>query len=318
MLEEDEREPHRKFCRENPSIPLFLNDWWLDAVCGKDWGAVVYEQDDEIIATLPYFLTRRNGFKVIAMPQLTQSMGPWMKYPNTKKKASKIAFEKKTMNELIKQLPRCSYFSQTFHYSLDYWAPFYWKGFKETTRYTYVLSDLSNLDEIRSGLQRDIQRAIRDSEKQGILVESSEDVHLLYQICSLTFGRQGLNTPFQFELLRKIDSEASSRQCRRILFSRDAQGKIYSTVYIVWDENTVHYLLGGTDPVYRDSGAGSLAIWNAIQYTSEIGKTFNFEGSVIEPVEQYFRAFGGEPKPYFHITKTTSKILRLFNALRAH
>ena len=37
---------------------------------------------------------------------------------------------------------------------------------------------------------------------------------------------------------------------------------------------------------------------------------------MIESIEQYFRGFGGEPMPYFHITKVNSGLLRLILAIR--
>jgi hypothetical protein len=63
----------------NVGLPIFLQDWWLDAVCGDDWGATSVEKGDEMVATLPYYLVSRYGFRVITMPKLTQSMGPWIK-----------------------------------------------------------------------------------------------------------------------------------------------------------------------------------------------------------------------------------------------
>ena len=41
-------------------------------------------------------------------------------------------------------------------------------------------------------------------------------------------------------------------------------------------------------------------------------KIFNFEGSMIEPVERFFRAFGAIQKPYFQITKLSRKAKILY------
>jgi hypothetical protein len=57
----------------------------------------------------------------------------------------------------------------------------------------------------------------------------------------------------------------------------------------------------------------SLLLWEAINKSAKKAKAFNFEGSMIEPIERYFRAFGGKLTPYFEIKKTSSKFLKLLN-----
>ena len=78
-----------------------------------------------------------------------------------------------------------------------------------------------------------------------------------------------------------------------------------SAIYIVWDANSAYYLLGGSDPNFRSSGANSLLLWEAIKFASGVTKRFDFEGSMIEPIERYFRGFGATQKPYLSISKTT-------------
>jgi hypothetical protein len=64
--------------------------------------------------------------------------------------------------------------------------------------------------------------------------------------------------------------------------------------------------MGGGDPHLRTSGAGSLVLWEAIKFAATVSEQFDFEGSMIEPVERFFRAFGGTPTPYFSIQKLSS------------
>jgi hypothetical protein len=316
MPTEADRSNHRAFCAKNPDVPLFLRDWWLDAVCGENWGAVTSEKGGDFVATLPYYLAKRVGFTVITMPRLTQSMGPWIKYPEGQKRTSKLAFDKSVMTELIEGLPPCAMFSQTFHYTQRNWLPFHFKGFKETTRYTYVLSDLSNPEEVFAGIQKNTRTDIKNAEKNGINVESFDDVDELYRLFDMTLGKHDMAAPFPVDLLHRIDSQASKLGCRKILLAKDGQGVTHSAAYLVWDDATAHYILSGSDPSCRDSGATSLMLWKAIEHASSIGRAFNFEGSMIESIEQYFRGFGGEPMPYFHVTKINSKIFGLLRAIR--
>lgn len=92
--------------------------------------------------------------------------------------------------------------------------------------------------------------------------------------------------------------------------ARDEHNNIHAAVYIVWDNDSAYYLMGGGDPALRNSGATSLCLWEAIQFASTVSKKFDLEGSMLEPVERFFRGFGTVQKPYFKISKTFDKRMR--------
>jgi hypothetical protein len=62
--------------------------------------------------------------------------------------------------------------------------------------------------------------------------------------------------------------------------------------------------MSGYDDGNKHHGAGALALWHAIQHAKSLNlKRFDFEGSMIKPIEKYFRGFGGELAPYFRISR---------------
>lgn len=72
----------------------------------------------------------------------------------------------------------------------------------------------------------------------------------------------------------------------------------------------------GADPRYRSSGAASLTMWEAIKFAATVTKRFDFEGSMIEPIEQFFRSFGAVQKPYFTISKVSHPVVKVGLGLR--
>ena len=60
----------------------------------------------------------------------------------------------------------------------------------------------------------------------------------------------------------------------------------------------------------------SLCLWEAILDASKYTKSFDFEGSMIEPIERFVRAFGATQRPYFQISRTPSRLIRMKEALR--
>ncbi len=122
-------------------------------------------------------------------------------------------------------------------------------------------------------------------------------------INELTFTRQGKKLPYTRNLVRRLDNACKAHNASKMFFAQDKEGRIHAAVYIVWDENSAYYIMGGGDPKLRNSGATSLCMWEAIQFASTVTKRFDFEGSMIETVERFFRAFGARQVPYFQIIK---------------
>jgi hypothetical protein len=308
------REKYRSFCKRELNIPLFSQDWWLDAVCGDDqWNVVLVEKGNEIVASMPFFLVNEANFKIIKMPKLTQNMGPFIKYPASQKYEKKLAFEKKVMTGLIEQFPQFDKFSQSFHHSVSNWLPFHWQGFKQTIRYTYILPDISDLEIIWKSFRENTRREIRKAEKH-LIIKELDDIKPLYKMIEMTYRRQQKKVPFTQSFLERLDNAANKQKARIIFGAYDSAGSMHAAIYMVQDANTAYYLLGGADPDLRNSGASSLLIWYAIQHFSKISiKNFDFEGSMNEHIEQFVRGFGAIQTPYHYIRKFNSRLLYYWN-----
>ncbi|MCK4336557.1 MAG: GNAT family N-acetyltransferase [Candidatus Aminicenantes bacterium] len=315
----DKKELYRKFCQQE-SIPIFLNDWWLDVVAeGYKWDVLIHKSGDKVVGVFPYVLKKRMGLKLITMPKLTPYLGPWIKYPGGQKYSSRLAYEKDVYTDLIEMLPKFDYYKQRFHHTFTNWASFYWKGFRQTTRYTYILEDLDNRDWLWENLQPKIRTDIKKA-KDRFKLEIRDDISYdeLISLNENTFKRQGQPLPYSRTFLENVFSSCTKHKSGKAFYAVDPSKKVHAAVYVVWDDLTVYYLMGGSDSELRNSGASSYLVWHAIQFAASESKAFDFEGSMIEPVERFFRAFGGRLVPYFTIFKINSKLLRLFNAFKGN
>ncbi len=305
-----EQAAYRELCASGPSIPLFQQAWWLDATCGQEWDVVLVRKGQEIHAALPFRRRSRRGFTVLSQPALTQFLGPWLRDTGAKK-ANDYSRQKDLMTELIEALPDHAHYTQSWSPAVTNWLPFYWKGFSQTTAYTYVLPDLTDADRIWKGLRENIRREIRRAENRaGISVSSEASLEDFIALNAMTFARQEKDLPYTPDYVRRLDAACTDHGCRRIFIARDGEGRAHSAAYLVWDAQNAYYLMGGSDPELRNSGAMSLCMWEAIRFAAGVTKRFDFEGSMIEPVERFFRSFGAEQVPYFRVTRTPSHLLR--------
>jgi hypothetical protein len=299
-----------------PSVnSLFEQPWWLDCVAPGGWGAVEVRRGDAVVGRLPYARRRRLGLVAIVQPLFTQTLGPWVA-PTEGKPSRRADNERTVLGQLIEMLPRFDIFRQCCAPALTNWLPFYWAGFEATVRYTYRIEDLSDLDVVKRGFREHVRRGIR---KAGNAVEVDHDYPLeeLLRLDVKTYERQRLKLPHSHELFRRLDAECAARGARRILGAVDAKGRTHAALYVVWDEGTCYALVNARNPEFQAFGANTLLYWEAIRLASEVSRVFDFEGSMVKPVEHFIRAFGGRQTPYFCIHKAGLKAHPAMAARRA-
>ncbi len=119
------------------------------------------------MAALPFFLKRKYGFKYITMPLLCKMMGPYL-LPIYRT----IEHEHKLFEALIVQLPEVDRFVQDFHFTYQNWLPFYWKGYQQTTRYTYLIPRLGDLTAVWTGIYRSYRNNIIPKAKELLTVRT--------------------------------------------------------------------------------------------------------------------------------------------------
>ena len=308
---------YRQHCN-TANIPLFSQAWWLDATAGPaNWGAALVERGGQVVASLPYALRRMYGFSVIAQPGLAKMAGPWLA-PMDGKSARVLGQQKELMDELIARLPRFDHFQQHWDPSQTNWLPFAWKGFRQTTKYTYVLDDLSDTGALWNGMQHNIRGEIRKAGcRHDLQVRDDLGIDEFIPLNRQVFTRQRMRWPYTADYMRRLDAACAARGARKIFIAVDKTGRRHAGVYLVWDGQVAYYLMAGSDPRLRTSGAACLCVWDAIRFAASVARTFDFEGSVMEPVERVFRAFGARPKPYFFVQKTPSRMLMTYLFLQA-
>jgi hypothetical protein len=283
--------------------PIFHQPWWLDAVAPGRWDAVTVERGGETVARLPYVVRGPRRLRVLTQPPLTQFLGPWTVRSPGAKEARALGDQMELQAELESGLPPASVFHQNFSPQVMGALPFIWSGYRAEVRYTYRLEDLSSEQAMWDGLAGNIRREIRKARQQ---LEVREDLGLdrLHHVWAKTFARQGLPAP-DIGRLERIDAACAPREARAALFACDEAGRVHAVAYVVWDRHSTYYLLGGGDPELRTSGASSLLMWEAIGRARKVSETFDFEGSMLRPVERFFRAFGARQTPYLQVSRAS-------------
>lgn len=300
---------YRTFASQAPDLPLFMQPWYLDAVCADGiWSAATVESEGKIVAAMPFFLKKKWGRNYIAMPVLCKFMGPYL-LPEFRNPDDEI----RLYDALTRQLPsHLAAFEQDMHYGVTNWLPFYWKEFRQTTRYSYIIDLRQSEDKIWENISRNYRRKIR---KAANTLRIAEDLPTqeLKRLVDLSFSRQGLKPPFSTSFLEQYVRILSGNNACKVFFAVDAENRVHSAALLAWDQQSAYYIMSGDDPALRSSGSALLLKWTAILYaqkTLNLG-IFDFEGSMIRTIEVGRRDFGARQMPYFRIQKEWSPLWKI-------
>lgn len=305
-----------ELCAAHEETPIFSRPFWLDAVCGeRHWDAAVVERGGHILGAMPFYIRRRLGITCITMPPLTQNLSLWLAYPPEADARKRLSVETDVTADIISSLPRFDVFGVNFYRSMTNWLPFYWKGFSQTTRYTYVIEDLSDLGRVSEAFSYAKKKNLRRAEGR-IRINLELSPKAFYENHRMTLRMQGVAINYTQDILQRIHDAVRTRDCGRIIGATDSEGNLHAALFVVWDEVQAYNLISTIDPHYRNSGAATLAVWHAVQHVATRTRKFDFEGSMIPGVERSFRQFGTAQVPYFRIARVPSRVLRAVLCLR--
>jgi glycosyltransferase involved in cell wall biosynthesis len=287
-----------RFVDQSLQGEVFCYSWWLDAITKGNFKILTVCEGNEIVAGIPlaYYLGKINE------PPLTRTLGPLFKDLSPLPEHDRVTMHRKWLKLLIDQIAPDE-FEQfcTSPYFTD-WLPFRWQGFKQDTRYTYIIHFKNKSSgDLWKLLNQNRRRDLAKAEKNNLKIEIIDDLKLLYDLTKLTYQRQNLTFNFAFPDFKELDEALRKKDQRRIFAVFNEKGQAIAAVYIAFNEKSANYLIGGTDPDFYNLGAPTLALWEAINYFQNKVSRFNFCGSNIENIETYFRGFGGELTPYFHL-----------------
>ncbi len=267
--------------------------WWLNTVApDTPWKENILYKDDQVAAR--WISVERGNFR---MPHFTQTIGCWVN-PQI---LNNDRFFNEQKNILTQQIATLS---KKTHISLSpvnkYYLPFLWAGFTVRPSVTYRINDLSDTERLYQNFGSIVKKNIK-SARNKVTIEESNEISPLHTLMEKTFHLQGRKFPYTREYMERICAASMTHNSGKLLYAYDKDGNLHSGVFYLYDSNVCYYLIAGTDPQFRNSGANSLLIWEGIKFAAEHSQAFDFEGSMIEGVEHFFRQFGGEQTIYYDV-----------------
>ncbi len=304
-----DKEKYIAFAGNRDDLRIYNKPFWLDAVCGSEnWDAIVVEENSELMAALPYCRNSdRRGISGILQPQLTQCFDLWTKPIQGCKHEKYLAHQFRWLGEIAEGLlsKGADYIDINLSSGLDNWEPFYWAGFSQQTRYSFVIDKSMNMEQVWDGMDETQKRVIRKA-SENVTVEELWDIDLLYRYMNYAFTERGMANPVSPELVKRLCDYARDNHSVRMMVARDKEDICCAGLY-VFDSRCVYELIVGTDPAKKKMNGKAVMTYEMIRFACESGRSFDFEGSMIRSVAEHNRRFGAVMVPYHEVWKVNTQ-----------
>ena len=309
------KEQYRLFCESaGPQVPLFQQYWWMETVCrGKQWDVALAFDGDWLSGAMPYHYGKKRGVSFVLQPQLTQYSGPLYLYPDGLSESRRLEFETTVARQLLAQVEarKPAVFLQSFAPGVTNWLPYYWAGFRQTTRYTYRIEDISDPDRLleqfdRQKRQRKIHRFAHSTTTRFDMEPA--DFARFHRQYWLQRGQKDL---LDSDFVEHVCREAIGRGQGVIASLHDGDGNLLAARFAAYDSRCAYSLMSALDVDRHRSGHSECLFWTLMQHLADKSCAFDFEGSMDEGIEYFYRSFGAVQTPYFQISKYRNLLFEL-------
>lgn len=300
-----DRDAYEQFLRDSRQRSVFAEPWWLDAATGSPeaWRPnLLRSADGSVRAAWPMPTRATSRGAVATGAPYTPFLGPQL--PDREPGVGRVSADVELLDALAEQLADQAHVEAACMPELDYWTPLAWHDYTETTRTTWRITAGTPPEEVRAGMRKGTRSTLTAAERDGLVV-SPGAVEQLLLACEATFAIQGRDEVPGRVVLERVARAAIERDRGGILAVTTADGVLASAGLFVWDDRWTWNLANGRIAESGATGAPTALLWTAIQHAMARGTGFDFEGSMLRPVEKFVRGFGGSPVAY-HVVRRSS------------
>lgn len=298
------------FVEQSPQGAPYQLTGYMERVA-PGYQVITVRKGGHLKAVMPFQTKTKAIWTSALQPGLSQYWGVLFA-PDTFSSAYKEFREKrKWVSAIVERLPsEIDWLGYSFAPTFDYPLPFHWAGYTLQTRYTYQLSLEPSEAQLREALDPKIRQNIRKYAEEGGEIHTASTVAPLLSLIreNAARGRQLLSAEAT-QTLEKLADWLIETGHGEVLTYRTADQSTVAAVLLIHFAGKTIYLMGALHPEHKSSGIMPVLMWQAILEARSRSQLFDFEGSMIEGIEKFFRGFSPRPVPYLYIHKNKLPLL---------
>lgn len=299
----------------------YLSYEFIDLITQKNWQALLIKQKNgDYIAAMPLEIKSKWGLKYAVQSKFAQNWGIFMRDKNTAKNHTFWSHRRKVQQLMVAALEalQLAFFHYHFHSSFSYLLPFHWSGYQVQVRYNFLLP-LKNVHHQLQQLSSSTRRILQKETGQTWQWEEGSIENLTKRLENPLQGEKK-NIYYhkkELALIKKLFFLLKKDSKVLVLNLKNEKGEGLADGLFVFHGDQCYYLFGGQSPLGKKHHAMTHLIWKAIQISMEKNcDTFNFEGSMENSIERFFRGFGAFPTTYFQVSKQNSIWIKIWRSLK--
>lgn len=303
---EESKKIYHDLCQEEPTINIYSQDWYLDAVVKKksDWKVILVEEKGKIQAAFPFQYTKQHGLYYIENPWQCSRGGIWVRKKAYKSKRDELTFQREIINIIVAALPKFDVFKIKFDADFVNWQPLYWKGFEEQTNYSTIIypSDDNTLSNISSRRRNQIKSALN----KYIIIENMISSDKYWDYFEKSCRLRDMSPLYSKEAFIALYNVLNEKHACITRYAENDEGEVVAGNIIIHDQLR-HYDQFSFFMPEGGNEANALLKYLAIEKAKQSNCIFDFEGSMIPGICEYNASFNPQWEPYHFIYKYSNR-----------
>ncbi|WP_205503436.1 GNAT family N-acetyltransferase [Rufibacter psychrotolerans] len=292
LLRHQEISPERwEACLARAHQPLvYVHAWYLDVVCGGAWEALVELQGEEYVSLFPLPVRSLLGQKRVYQPLFTQQLG-LVVTPQSKETDPNayLALLPGLFGQVQYQLPNVR--------EITLGAPW-----NHRLRPNYELSLEPGYPALEQHYSTNLRRNLKKAAKTPLEVQVVSSIEPLVSLFRSTKGQELTELkPRHYQTLEQLYQRAAQRGVGQVWEVR-RQNKLLCGAFLLCTPHRVTFLFGASSEEGRAASAMAFLLDHLLQREAGSGKTFDFEGSEVPGVANFYAGFGAQPVPYVSLS----------------
>jgi len=288
------------FVNAHPDGTLFHTSLWLLTQAGLKSDLILAMQDDTIVGGFAYTLNTKGGLKRIIRPAMCSRFGPLVSDALSFKdqvgvmEAIGKALPEHDLRAFVSRGERTNALLRQVFGGTEQWVPTNTKVLPETVN--------ALLESYQGGIRRNIRHALAE----GARMVEEADPKQAYRLFQMAYQHRGAEPRFgesyfveQVERLRRVG-------CASLVGVADGGGALIGALYLVYDHKTAFYIASGVDKEALGGNTGALLVHFALRYAQDRRLLFDFNGSSIPGINEFFLKFKPDPQQVLQIRKAVS------------
>ena len=180
--------------------------------------------------------------------------------------------------------------------------PLIWLGWAQKTRYTYWVDIRRGYGHFLQTSASHVRREVKKADESGIVIKVENNPETVIAILKAAKPEAAADIPAHFfDALCLNSRHFFEKKQSRCLIAYDGDQPVAGIIFFFFKKKMIYYQ-GSTLPGHKNSGAMTKIIAESVRLFGEGHDWLDFDGSMLEPIERFFRGFGAEPVRYGQFT----------------